>query len=279
MDNHSLAPKPGGCAGLFLVVPTLPCPVSHRLVIAIETSNPSAWREGLARPGVAVGVLEGTAAQPVAQPTAPVVGVEDLDTSNPQHDDLLACIDRAVRGAGATPRDVARVGVSLGPGGFTNVRIAATTARMIAEVTGAACVGVPSAVVAARRVNAGGRAFAVALASKGDTAHMTIFTNAWQPEGEGVIMDAGGVASLSTRGVALLVGDRFLPQSMRDAAARVGIEIAEPEFDPVACLEASLEWPAVDPVALAPIYPREPEAVTKWRAMGKGSAGRHESSR
>lgn len=228
------------------------------LVIAIETSNPSSWHEGLPRPGVAVATQDAGGLR--------VLGVEDLDTSNPQHDDLMACIDRAVRAAGATPRDLSRVVVSVGPGGFTNIRIAVTTARMIAEVSGAACVPVPSAAVVAQRVHALGP-FAVALASKGDTAFVTVFADAWTPRHQGAIHNAADVPALAAQGVRALVADRHLPTPMRDAATAAGMALHHPVFDPVACLEAGLGLPGVDPISLAPIYPREPEAVTKWRAM------------
>lgn len=228
------------------------------LVIAIETSNPSSWHEGLPRPGVAVATQDTGGLR--------VLGVEDLDTSNPQHDDLMACIDRAVRAAGATPRDVSRIAVSAGPGGFTNIRIAVTAARMIAEVTGATCVPVPSAAVVAQRVQAPGP-FAVALASKGDTAFVTVFADAWKQEHAGAILSAPDLPALAAQGVRALIGDQHLPATMRDAAAAAGMAVHHPSFDPVACLEAGLMLSGVDPISLAPIYPREPEAVTKWRAM------------
>ena len=203
--------------------------------------------------------------------TARLLHAEALHTDDPHHDDLLACIDRACAAAGVTPRELESVAVSVGPGGFTSVRIAVTTARMICEATGARCVPVPSAHVVAQRVRgARGRdgatsaRFAVALASKGETAHVTVFNADGACAGPGAVTDAHGLAALN---VALLVGDTYLPQSMRAEAARLGMEVQEPDFDPVACLEASAHLDAVDPIHLAPIYPREPEAVTKWRAM------------
>lgn len=234
-------------------------PDTAHLVLALETSNPSSWQEGTARPGVAIGEIG---------PSGVLAGVttEPLDTLNPRHDDLQSCIDRAMASRGATPRDIARVCVSVGPGGFTNIRIAVTTARMIAEVTGAACVPVPSAIVVARRAKAPGP-FVVALASKGETAYVTVFSNPNTPDAPGSIMDGATIASLAQRGVRLLVADQFLPPVVRIAVETAGMAIRPPVFDPVACLEAGLTYPAVDPVALRPIYPREPEAVTKWRAL------------
>lgn len=43
-------------------------------------------------------------------------------------------------------------------------------------------------------------------------------------------------------------------------------EIIAPVFSAEFVFRASLGKAAVDPLELAPIYPREPEAVTKWRS-------------
>jgi len=64
-----------------------------------------------------------------------------------------------------------------------------------------------------------------------------------------------------------LIADRFLPESMRERCESLGIRLDEPVFDPVACLEASAAFEAVEPVELVPIYGREPEAVRKWREL------------
>jgi len=75
-------------------------------------------------------------------------------------------------------------------------------------------------------------------------------------------------ADLDRLGAGLLVADRFLPEAMRRRAEELGIEVRLPAFDPVACIEAAMEGVApVDPADLLPLYPREPEAVTKWRAL------------
>ena len=53
---------------------------------------------------------------------------------------------------------------------------------------------------------------------------------------------------------------------MMPPGARIAVVAPSGAFDPVR-LEAGLTLSGVDPISLAPIYPREPEAVTKWRAM------------
>ncbi len=232
------------------------------LILAIETSNPSGVQPAAASvlPGVALVGPGG------------VLGVEHTGmggagTTGPQ-DDLMPAVQRLFSHLGRVPAELTRVCVSLGPGGFTAVRLAVTAAKMICEVTGAECSGVPTARVVARRVAAAGRPFAVALASKGETSFVTLFDEKGGRVDDGALLDAAGVGRLD---IGTLVVDRFVPGSMRAACEARGIAIAAPIFDPVACAEAGAEIAPVDPAMLAPLYPREPEAVTKWRALhGRG---------
>lgn len=225
----------------------------RRLTLAVESSNPPYGA------GVALGAIEGDDAR--------VLGVERLQEADRHDDDLAPAIDRLVRRAGVAPRDLARIACSVGPGGYTGVRIAVATAAMIAHASGAACVAVPSAAVVARRVRPGGRPFGVALASKGETTWLTLFDERGRPADEGRLVAAAEAATLD---VALLVADRHLPAAIRSAAQARRIEIVEPVFDPAACFEASLALPDIDPAALRPIYPREPDAVTRWRSRDTG---------
>jgi tRNA A37 threonylcarbamoyladenosine modification protein TsaB len=219
--------------------------VKQPLTLAIETSNPSAGGGGVALvAGAGVGVL----------------GVEEV-SREPQRDDLMAAIARLCARCQKSPGDLTRVAASIGPGGYTAVRVAVTVAKMICEATGAACVGVPTPLVVARRVSFQGP-FAIALASKGETALVTRFEGG--APGPGTLIDASGLTSLH---IGLLVADAFLPPAMRTRAAELGIRVEPPTFDPVACAEASEIIPPTDPAALLPLYPREPEAVTKWRAL------------
>lgn len=185
----------------------------------------------------------------------------------------MPAIDQAFREAGLAPRDLGMVAVSVGPGGFTAVRIAVTAARMIAQVTGATVVAVPSACVAAASAPAGEGAFAVALASKGSDAHVTRFDRSVDVSraGPGAIMEAADLDGLHIR---MLIADAFLPEPMRVWANRANVPVVPPVFDPGACLRVAMELPATDPVSLAPAYPREPEAVRKWRELHPKPPGR-----
>jgi tRNA threonylcarbamoyl adenosine modification protein YeaZ len=239
------------------------------LTLAIETSNPaspptsaptreadSPVRSGC---GVAVGFVD--------DGTNDLLDIEFLRETGRHDDDLMPAIDRLLGNAGIKPAQLRRVAVSAGPGGFTSVRIAVVTAKMIAEATGASCVAVPSAHVVAARTDSTDGPFAVALAGKGDSAHVTRFDAARSPLDQGTIIDADGIASL---GVTAVIADRYFPEPMRTRCAELGVPVVEPRFDPGACLEVSARYPDTTPGDLLPIYPREPEAVRIWRERHGG---------
>ena len=232
-------------------------PDQHRegaWVLAIETSNPSssAHQDEARAPGIAALRLDD------GQRRARVF------RSAERHDDqLMPAVAELAGELGLRPSGLTRVCVSIGPGGFTGLRIAITSAKLLASVNGAECVGVPSAEVVAARAEADAP-FGVALASKRDTAHLTTFEASGTGGTERGVLRAEDLAALSIR---TLVADRFLPETFRAECDRLSVAIREPEFDPMACLERGLNAPPVEPSALLPLYGREPEAVTRWREL------------
>ncbi len=180
----------------------------------------------------------------------------------------MSAIDRLFARAGASPADIRRIAISAGPGGFTSLRIGAAVAKMIALATGAACVAVPTTAALIRRVDPAlrrDRPTAICLAWKRRDAWRVTFSpgDSHEPIGP------GGLAPLSALvepGPFLLVADDPLVQLLREEGlVHRQVTVLAPRFDPVAVLEASAFFADVDPSALAPIYPREPEAVARWR--------------
>ncbi len=71
--------------------------------------------------------------------------------------DLLARIDEILRGAGATPADLAGIGVAVGPGSFTGIRVGMATAKGLAYSLGIGLEGISTLEAIARAaLRAGG---------------------------------------------------------------------------------------------------------------------------
>src|SRR5262245_9350766 len=159
------------------------------VMLAIETSQ----RRG----GVAVRDAQGRA------------HLEWLDPQSRHDDDLIAAIDRLYARLGLAPRHTQAVAVSVGPGGFTGLRIAVSAAKMLAETLGAELVAVPTALVGAESYGGPGP-IVVTLAARDNTVWATRLTRgrAWSAENEGMLADA---ASIPLQGAAALLGDRYLP--------------------------------------------------------------------
>ncbi len=274
-----------------------------RYTLAIETSNPSSGPRGhaqacggapiLAGPGVALG-----RAHDPSVPCPELVAEEPLIEREGGSDDLVAAIDRLCKRAGVRPGDIGRVAVSIGPGGYTALRTAIAGAKMLAGATGASTIPVRSDTVAVAALCISPPAL-VCLASKSETTHATLIAGgpdarpwweatgrqalrpllpssraAWLDEllsaGRGGLCPVGVVGADQVAAIrpTTLVADRFLPESIRATAASIGASVIEPIFAASSVLRLSAGLDPVDPLELAPIYPREPDAVTQWRLRG-----------
>lgn len=183
-------------------------------------------------------------------------------------DHLMSAIDALCRDGGVAPAGIAALAVSVGPGGFTGLRVSCATAKAIADVTGCALVAVPSALVVARECARAGACadgnFTVALAGKAVDAWCTcVEIRAGMPSlGAASLLDGSGPARQG-----MLVADSHVPPAL---AARFPGGTVAARWSATACLEVAEALLAsgarTDPLALAPIYPRPPEAVTLWEA-------------
>ena len=218
--------------------------LSDPILLAIETSQ----RRG----GVAVRDAAGDA------------HTEALEAGRWHDDDLIAAVDRLFARLGLEPSDLGVVGVSVGPGGFTGLRIAVSTAKMFAESLGAKLVAVPSALVVAESYRGAGPIL-VALACKDDrfwAARLERCRGAgggWVIVGEPGLVDAG---TFGVDGLDAVLGDAYLPPAAGRRCRSAGVGIVEPSFDAAACLAVSWRlWLAgeiTDPLRLAPVYARPP---------------------
>jgi tRNA threonylcarbamoyladenosine biosynthesis protein TsaB len=211
------------------------------------------------------------------QDAAGEVHVEPLTVRKRHDDDLLPAIDRIVRRAGLTP-DALRggcLGVSIGPGGFTGLRIAVSVAKMFALTLEMKIAAIPSALVVVQAsVEAGGDVGTalIALATKRQTCWMTgvkrdVANALWVVQGQPRLVSA---EAFTPDDVDALIADAYVPGSMLDACAARGMRIIEPVFSARACLDLARHRHAqgryVEAHALLPLYAREPEAVALWEA-------------
>lgn len=194
-----------------------------------------------------------------------------LSTDQRHDDGLMPAVDRLVREAGLAPRDLDAVALSIGPGGFTGLRIAVSTAKMLALTVGVALVPVPSAIVAATGADVDARPLGVALASKGATFWLTRLRRdgeRWRGESDdddGRLVD---VDRAPLDDLALLLADEFLPAIARERCDDAGVPVVEPRLTARACLVEGrhrlAEGRTVAAADLLPLYPREPEAKRLW---------------
>lgn len=224
------------------------------ITLGIEMSNPSAARDGDSRPhSVALWDARGT-----------LLGSAPLPASARGSDAVMHAIASLAEELAVPASSIGRVLVSVGPGGYTALRIATTSAKMLAHTLGASLVAVPSACVTAVRVEGEHRPALVALASKKNRAHATIIGVDGSLREHGII-DADAIGGLGVRSI---VSDHHLPASFAEMAGSLGIEIVPLVLDARDLLVASEGIEACDPLLLTPLYAREPDAVTQWRARG-----------
>ncbi len=200
-----------------------------------------------------------------------VIATEHVAPAAPRsdEDDLFPAIQRLLEKAGIGVQDLrgGRMAVSVGPGGYTGLRVACAAAKTLAEAVGAACVPVPTALVALHAYRQGSGAAgpaAVALASKSDSAW--VFVEGDEDATAARFIHAATVGEvLKQRGVSVLIADAHLPGAIREACAGCGVSVVAPALSAAACLEVAARLGAIDPALLVPVYAREPDAVTLWK--------------
>lgn len=285
------------------------------LTLAIETSNPSSSADAARAGGVMLGMVSRRSGEDGPPATIDSLTVEWLAkdstgagvgapgtggvTPGGSDDALLPAIARLFERSGRSAHELDCVAVSVGPGGYTGVRVACAAGKMLAEGARARqsdrpedqrcrCACVPShlsAGVGAGMLCRGGESawggtgtgvecFVVAMAAKGASAWVSPALPVDLSErGDwsgfaakpGRVLVAGDLARLRDEGVGAVVADGFFPKAMQEAVLSAGLAAWASVFDPVNVLRCAARLAWVDPALLNPIYPREPEAVTLWR--------------
>jgi tRNA threonylcarbamoyladenosine biosynthesis protein TsaB len=178
---------------------------------------------------------------------------------------LLPLAARALAQAGATLADVTRIGVGVGPGGFTGLRIGVATARALAQATGAELAAVSTLEALAATADGGRPVLAVLDARRGE-AFAAAFRAGERIHGP-VAIDPAELAGLADPGYGtwLAVGDGAIRFRDRlEPAAEVPAD-ASPlhRVSALAVCRLAEASPSVDRDALLPDYVRSPDAVPR----------------
>jgi tRNA threonylcarbamoyladenosine biosynthesis protein TsaB len=222
---------------------------------------------------------------------------ETLATKKRHDDDLLPAIDRLFARNNLKPRDLAggAVAVSIGPGGFTGLRIAVATAKMFAEALGTKIIAVPSALVAAEAIPRANQTQTaesrqpkadclVALSAKNNSFWLTRVEpneNHWQISP----LHAPGIAdavSMSLDGIVAVLADEHFPPDARHRCEDENVSIIPPVFEATNCLAVAERMQKngqfTDPLQLLPLYPRQPEAVTIWQQRANAETAKRRNA-
>jgi tRNA threonylcarbamoyladenosine biosynthesis protein TsaB len=178
---------------------------------------------------------------------------------------LLPLARRALDALGATFSDVRRIGVGVGPGTFTGLRIGVATARALAQATGAevAAVSTLEALAAAAATD---RAVLAVLDARRGEAYVAAFRDgerllapmAIAPDGLAALADPRHAPWLAVGDGAVRFRDRLEPAAEvpADASPLHGVSA-------LAVCRLAREIPPVDRDALLPEYVRLPDAVPR----------------
>lgn len=225
--------------------------------LVIEASNPGAGTEGSPASFVALGTPGGELLGATwLSPTR--AGGEAL------HPAIAALCDQHL----VVPSQLCRIAISVGPGGYTGLRVAVAAAVMLAEAVDAELVelATPELVAASAEGSEVAHPLGIALASKHDACHLSCQHADLSIEDLGMVRaDDLAEAQLHT-----LLADRHLPESIRARAQELGVTLLPIRFDPAAACRLAARATPIEPGDCRVRYAREPDAVTQWRARHGG---------
>ena len=214
------------------------------LILALDASTPVI--------AVAVARAEGEAREVLAEVSVSARGASET---------LLPAIDAALDLAGERLGSVELVLAGVGPGTFTGIRIAATTARALALATGAALSKNSTLAALSSPALLGGHPDVLAVL---DARRGQVFAQRFPAGGRATHIHCEKPEDLSVKGAPLVVGDG----AVRYRTALSALGSIPPDDSPLHRVTAtghvlSADLAPVDADDLVPIYVREPDAEVR----------------
>ncbi len=188
--------------------------------------------------------------------------------------DLIVAVDEFCREHGVGPGDLSEVYVSIGPGSFTGLRNAVTTAKMLSLTLGVRIVAVPTTDVLVENAPADLPHVAVCVNTKRDTVYAAEYRRVgdrWELVRPAATLPMTQVLAQGARPLAIL-GDRHLPEvELPTDVHRLDEALAQPRAEVVWRLGRAMAKAGrfTDPLELLPLYARPPEAVELWEARAR----------
>ena len=187
---------------------------------------------------------------------------------------LVAGLAALCRVHDVAPADVAELYVSIGPGSFTGLRVAVAAAKMLALAHNTRLVAVPTLDALALNAPAGVDRVAVGLNLKRDRLWSRVYERhgeAMTPLAPPALRTINELIELADMPRLALLGDPLpaLDAAVQDRVDALPVELARVRAAAVWRLGRALAQAGgfADAATLAPLYAREPEAMTKWRAL------------
>ena len=208
-----------------------------------------------------------------------VLGAESDTAMHGQAEKLLPMVDSVMRRAGLPASALDNIGVTVGPGSFTGIRIGLAAARGIAHATGAPVIGVTGfeAVAAGLAGSSLGAGFIlIALESRREDLYVQLFDHAgvarWDPTAtmpaalEERLAGIIGAAPLLVAGDAAQRAVSNLSQRPDTMVAAGSAPNAAGVLQAALC-RSRLGAPSANPV---PLYLRRPDVTFSKRDRGVG---------
>ena len=184
--------------------------------------------------------------------------------------ELMPTIDQLCSKHGAAAKDIKQIYVAIGPGSFTGLRIAISTAKMLSHTLGVELCGVPSVEVLAQNVPISDTPLCVGVNMKKDSIYGCIFEareNIWVYRTEAKLHTMDELLGLED-GELNLLGSPLpeLPEGYTGKTTLLPEFLAKPNSQNLWMVgrRYAKAGQILESAELLPIYARIPEAVELW---------------